>query len=72
MKYEKWNMIVGFIQIRENAEAANNLYHGRYPERRHPFRDILGRLRHSQMVVNLKRKAQHYMAYELLPLGKVE
>lgn len=43
--YEKWDMIVCFIQTGENAEAASNLYYERYPERRQPFRDIFARLR---------------------------
>lgn len=47
--FEKWDMIMCFIQSGENTEAASNLYYERYPERRQPFRDIFTRLRHNLM-----------------------
>lgn len=43
--YERWDMLVCFIQSGENSEAASNLYQQRYPERRQPFQDIFARLR---------------------------
>ena len=40
-------MIVCFAETGENIDAASNLYHERYPERRQPFKDIFPRLRHN-------------------------
>lgn len=78
--YEKWDMIVCFIQAGENAEAASNLYHERYPERRQPFKDIFGRLRHN--LINSgqfeRKRPQQYAANrdkeleEIVVLGAVQ
>ena len=43
--YKKWD-IVCFIQDGENAEAASNLYHNQYPEKRQPFKYIFGLPKH--------------------------
>lgn len=78
--YEKWDMIVCYIQAEENAEAASTLYFERYPERRQPFKDIFARLRHN--LINSgqfeKKRPERYTANrdreleELGILGAVE
>ena len=63
---EKWDMIVCFIQAGENAEAASNLYHNQYTERRQPFKDIFGRLRHNPINSGQfeKKRPKQYSANE--------
>lgn len=62
--FEKWDMIVCFIQSGENADAASNLYHERYPERRQPFRDIFPRLRRNLINCGqfVKKRPERYAA----------
>ena len=45
--YERYDMIVCFIQCGENVDAASNLYFERYPERTQPFKGIFHRLKNN-------------------------
>lgn len=38
--YEKYDMLKCYWESHEDAQAASNLYFDRYPERRHPSRDL--------------------------------
>ena len=53
-------------QAGKNAEAASNLYHNQYPEKRQPFKDIFGRLRYN--LINSgqfqKKRPKQYSANE--------
>lgn len=78
MRYDKIENY--FIQTGENAKAASNSYHDRYPQERQPSRDIFAKLRHN--LINdrqfEKKKPKHLrnliyqQTYHELTLGDFE
>lgn len=83
MKYEnfeKWDMLVCFVNSNENPDAASLLYLERYPERTQPQKDIFRRLKNNLITCGRfeQERPKNYSSHrdreleEIVVLGAIE